>query len=202
VLVRSTGLESWKFTQTGHQAILIVSTLLGSWLGMQAAHESGHVFAALLTGGEIASVVLHPLTISHTETIENPHPSVVVWAGPLVGVMLPLILWGVLAATGTPGAFVARFFAGFCLIANGAYIGVGSFRGAGDCGEMLRQGSPAWVLRIFGAIAVPMGFWLWNGQGPNFGLGPARGNVNHRVAYAILMIFSLLVLLGLTVDGA
>jgi hypothetical protein len=200
--VRSPRLESWNFAQTVHQAILVVSTLLGSWLGMQTAHESGHVLGALFTGGEIAAVVLHPLTISHTEMIENPHPMVVVWAGPLVGVLLPLFLWALLAATGAPGAFIARFFAGFCLIANGAYLGVGSFLGTGDCGEMFRQGSSAWILRIFGAIAVPLGFWLWNGQGPNFGLGPARGKVNHRVAYASLAIFSLLVALGLIVDGA
>jgi hypothetical protein len=202
VFVRSSPFESWNFTQTAHQAILVVSTLLASWLGMQAAHESGHVLGALFTGGEIAAVVLHPLTISHTEMIENPHPLVVVWAGPLVGVLLPLLLWGLLSATGVPGAFVARFFAGFCLVANGAYLGVGSFFGTGDCGEMLRQGSSAWVLRLFGAIAVPIGFCLWNGQGPNFGLGPSQGKVNHRVAYATLVIFSLLVLLGLIVDGA
>jgi hypothetical protein len=199
--VRSSHLKSWNFTQNVHQAILVVSTLLGSWLGVQAAHESGHVLGALLTGGEIATIVLHPLTISHTEMIDNPHPLGVVWAGPLVGVMLPLIIWGLLAVTGVPGAFVARFFAGFCLITNGAYLGAGSFLGAGDCGEMLRQGSPVWVLRAFGAVAVPMGFWLWSGQGPNFGLGDARGKVSHRVAYGSLVIFSLLVLLGLIVDG-
>ena len=41
--VRSSHLKSWNFTQNLHQAILVVSTLLGSWLGMQAAHEAGHV---------------------------------------------------------------------------------------------------------------------------------------------------------------
>jgi hypothetical protein len=202
VLVRSTRLKSWNFAQSVPQAILVVSTLLGSWLGMQAAHELGHVLGAWITGGEVATVVLYPLRISHTEMIDNPHPLIVVWAGPLVGVLLPLIVWGVLVATRASTAFLARFFAGFCLIANGAYLGVGSIFGAGDCGEMLRQGSSVWVLRTFGAVAVPLGFWLWNGQGPQFGLGPAGGNVNRRVAYGSLVIFSLLVLLGLIVDGA
>jgi hypothetical protein len=169
---------------------------------MQAAHESGHVLGAVVTGGEIATVVLHPLTISHTEMIANPHPLVVVWAGPLAGVLLPLILWSLLAVTRVPGAFVARFFAGFCLIANGAYLGVGSFLGMGDCGEMVRQGSPVWVLRLFGAVAVPIGFCLWSGEGPNFGLGEAEGKVSYRLAYACAVIVSLLVLFGLTVDGA
>jgi hypothetical protein len=191
----------WNFARTPWQATLVVSALLGSWLGMQAAHETGHVLGALLTGGEIAAVILHPLTISHTELIDNPHPLVVVWAGPLVGVTLPLALWGLLAVTGASGSFVARFFAGFCLIANGAYLGVGSFFGSGDCGEMFRQGSPAWCLRAFGAITVLIGFWLWNGQGPRFGLGIARGTVDHRVARATLIVFLLLVLIGLLVDG-
>ena len=102
--------------------------------------------------------------------------------------------------TRMPGAFVARFFAGFCLIANGAYLGVGSFFGTGDCGEMVRQGSPLWALRLFGAIAVPMGFWLWSGQGRTSDSETQQGKVSHRVAYGSLVIFSLLVLLGLLVD--
>ncbi len=77
------------------QCILIVATGLGSWLGMQAVHELGHLLAAWLTGGRIAKVVLFPLSISRTDLAHNPHPLVVVWSGPLLGVALPLILWGV-----------------------------------------------------------------------------------------------------------
>ena len=50
-----------------HQLVLIGSTLLGSWLGMQAVHESGHVIGAWMTGGRVERVVLHPLTISRTD---------------------------------------------------------------------------------------------------------------------------------------
>ena len=46
-----------------HQAILIGSALVASWLGMQAVHECGHVIGALLTGGEIKQVVLNPIII-------------------------------------------------------------------------------------------------------------------------------------------
>ena len=55
--------QAWNFTQNVHQAILVISTVLGSWFGMQAAHELGHVLGALLNGGKIATVVLHPLTV-------------------------------------------------------------------------------------------------------------------------------------------
>ena len=41
------------------------------------------------------------------------------------------------------GEFVLRFFAAFCLIANGAYIGVGSFTRVGDAQAMLTLGAEA-----------------------------------------------------------
>jgi hypothetical protein len=184
-----------------HQLILIASVLLGSWLGMQAIHEFGHVLGAWLTGGEVARIVLHPLTISRTDLAHNPHPLLVVWAGPAIGVLFPLILWTLAAAVRLPGAVVLRFFAGFCLIANGLYIGVGSFDRIGDCGQMLQHGSVLWHLWLFGAVTAPLGLWLWHRQGPHFGLGPARGQVSAGVAYASLIVCGLLVILGLLIDG-
>jgi hypothetical protein len=184
-----------------YQAVLIFSTLLGSWLGVQAVHEAGHVLGAWLTGGRVARVVLHPLTISRTDVPDNPEPLVVVWAGPVFGVLAPLLLWTIAASLRLPGAFVLRFFAGFCLIANGAYIAVGSFDRVGDCGEMLRHGSPVWSLWLFGAVTVPLGLWLWHRQGPYFGLGRARGQVNPGVAYATLAVSLLLLVLGMSVGG-
>ncbi len=73
------------------QAILIATFLSFSWLAMQAVHELGHLVGAWLTGAEVTMVVLHPCTISRTDLGRNPHPSVVVWAGPLVGAVLPLL---------------------------------------------------------------------------------------------------------------
>jgi len=184
-----------------HQVILIGSTIVGSWLGMQAVHESGHVIGAWLTGGHVARVVLHPLTISRTDLTDNPRPLVVVWAGPIVGVAVPLLLWAVAAIARLPGAFVLRFFAGFCLLANGLYIGVGSFDKIGDCGEMLLHGSEPWQLWLFGAVTAPVGLWLWHGQGPHFGLGPANGRVSRGVAYGSLVVCLALLVLGFVVDG-
>jgi hypothetical protein len=184
-----------------HQIILIASTLLGSWLGMQAVHELGHVLGAHLSGGQVARVVLHPLTISRTDLSANPHPLLVVWAGPLLGVLLPLLVWAVAAGLRLPGAFVLRFFAGFCLAANGAYIAVGSFERIGDSGEMLRHGSPIWALWLFGAVTLPAGLWLWHRQGVHFGLGPAGGKVGAGVAYAVLVACLALAVLGFVLGG-
>jgi hypothetical protein len=184
-----------------HQFVLIGSTVLGSWLGMQAVHESGHVLGAWLTGGRVERVVLHPLTISRTDLADNPRPLAVVWSGPLVGVAVPLLLWGAAAAARAPWAFVLRFFAGFCLLANGLYIGMGSFDRIGDCGEMLRHGSQPWHLWLFGAITAPVGLWLWHRQGPHFGLGSAKGRVSRGVAYGSLVVCLALLVLGFAVGG-
>jgi hypothetical protein len=218
-----------------HQAVLIVSTLLGSWLGMQDVHELVHVAAAWLTGGRVSKVVLDPLTISRTDLAENPRPLIVVWGGPTLGVVLPLALWLICSlaphcvragsfgrsggrrqdgrgikgegaaveaqAARLPGEFVLRFFAGFCLIANGAYIGAGSFTHIGDAGDMLKHDSARWHLWLFAAVTVPAGLWLWHGLGANFGLGKSNGAVSRRVAYAALACALALVALGFAVGS-
>ena len=171
-----------------HREILIASVLITSWLGMQAVHELGHVGGACLTGGSVQRVVLHPLAISRTDLADNPAPLAVVWAGPVVGILLPLLLWLATAAIKMPGSFVLRFFAGFCLIANGLYISLGSFGRIGDCGEMLRCGSEFWQLCLFGLVTVPAGIWLWNGQGAEFGLGKSAKPVRPTIAYTCAAI--------------
>jgi hypothetical protein len=186
-----------------HQWILIAATLLGSWLGMQLVHEFGHVLGLWATGGRVAKVVFHPLTISRTDPdpAANPRPLAVVWAGPLLGVALPVLAWLAAAVVRLSGAYLPRFFAGFCLIANGAYIGAGSFDRVGDCGEMVRHGSPVWLLWLFGAVTVPAGLGLWHRLGPHFGLGSARGRVSARAAYVSLACFVVLAAVGFTFGG-
>ena len=163
---------------------------------MQAVHEAGHAIGAWATGGRVTRVVLHPLTISRTDLAQNPHPLIVVWAGPVFGACAPLLAWALAAALRLPGAFVLRFFAGFCLIANGLYIGVGSIQGIGDCGEMLRHGSAAWQLWLFGFATSPAGLALWHGQSAHFGFGPAQGRVSRGVAGVVLLVCGALVILG------
>ena len=105
------------------QINLIVSFALFSWLAMQAVHEFGHVGGAWLTGGTVEKVIVYPTVISRTDWKDSRNPLVVVWAGPIVGSALPVALWGIAAAFRLTATYLARFFAGFCLIANGAYIG-------------------------------------------------------------------------------
>jgi hypothetical protein len=166
-----------------HQVLLIGTFLPLCWLAMMAGHEFGHVTCAIATGGAVERVVLHPLTISRTDVASNPRPLIVAWGGPVVGVVLPLGLFLIAKAARLLWTFLLQFFAGFCLMANGAYIGTASFGKIGDAGDMLRHGCPLWPLWLFAAATVPLGLYLWNGLGPQFGLGAAAGKVDHRAAY-------------------
>ncbi len=154
----------------GLLAIYVISLLGVCWFLFMAVHELGHIVAALMTGGTISRLILHPFTISQTDLSTNPYPLIVVWTGPVVGAFLPLAVWLV------SKKFCVRyrenqwlqhlqFFAGFCLIANGAYIGLGSFERIGDCIQMLKHGTPIEVLWAFGIICVTAGFYVWHRLG-------------------------------------
>ncbi len=175
------------------QILLIASFVAFSWLGFMVVHEFGHVAAAWLTGGEVSRVVLHPLQISWTALGRNPHPLWVAWGGAVAGALLPLGLWAFARASRIPFEYLFRFFAGFCLIANGLYLVVDAFGRGGDGGTLIRYGAPVWQLFAFGVLATPGGFWLWHGLGPSFGLGEARDRVDRRAAVVSAGLLGLLV---------
>lgn len=176
-----------------HQLVLIVSTLLVSWLGMMIVHEFGHVLVAMLSGGKIERVILHPLVFSRTDLSVNPHPLLVAWGGPVMGCVLPLIAYGAAAAFKVPGHYLLRFFAGFCLIANGGYIGIGSIDRVGDTYQMLLFGSQRWQLWLFGLVASAGGFCLWHRLGSSFGIGPTPKRVAPLAAYAMASLLVVIV---------
>lgn len=165
------------------QIILIGTFVPLCWLAMQVVHEMGHVFLAQVTGGEVTKVALHPLIMSRTDLAENPHPLAVVWGGPLLGSVIPILGWLAALFSRLPGVYLFRFFAGLCLVANGVYIGTGWLIANGaDPGVMLENGSPKWWLIIFGLLTFPSGLYLWHRQGRYFGMAEANGNVSNLAA--------------------
>jgi hypothetical protein len=176
------------------QTLLIASTLVLSWLGMQIVHELGHVLGAWAGGETVNKVVLHPLTISRTDASHERHPLLVVWCGPIVGSLLPLVVLGITRLIGSGVFYLFQFFAGFCLVANGAYLGAGSFGGVGDAGELIHYGTPRWTLIVFGLACVPVGLCLWNGLGTHFGMGSSGGEVDRRAALGTLGLVLIVVL--------
>ena len=171
--------------------------ILLSWLAMMVVHELGHVVAAWATGGKVTRVVLHPLAISRTDVSPNPRPLTVVWAGPLLGCLLPTVGLVGCRVLRFRSAYLIQFFAATCLVANGVYIGIGSFQGIGDAGDMLRLGSQEWQLWTFGSAAFVLGLGLYHGLGPKFGLGDANGQVSHAATYWVASLLLVVVVLEL-----
>ncbi len=146
-----------------------VSCLLGNllilyacWLGMMTIHECGHVLGTWISGGKSHRVVIPLIGFSRTDARINPHPLIEVWAGPLFGWLAPYgVLIGMRIARHKLSGLI-RFFAGFCAVANGAYIGAGVFIPVGDAAVMKRLGTPIWVLALFGIAALSAGLWEWH----------------------------------------
>lgn len=147
---------------------------------MQGVHELGHVLHAWISRGTVRTVVLSPVEISRTDVEPNPHPQFVAWGGPIWGSLWPLLLWWAVHTLGWRRAWWLRFFAGFCLIANGAYLLGGSFFPAGDAETLLRHGAPRGSLIAFGIVSSAVGLVLWNRQGKHFGLGRAPSPIDRR----------------------
>jgi hypothetical protein len=181
--------------------ILIASTLGWSWLGMMMVHELGHAGAAWMTGGSVERVVVHPLSFSRTELSGNPHPLAVAWAGAAAGVLLPLAAYGIAGLAAVPWRASARFFAGFCLVANGAYLGFGWLYRAGDAADLLRHGASVWQLCLFGAGAMMSGLALWHGLGRQFGLAPGAERVTPFTAAASTTVLAVLAIVAFCFGG-
>ena len=179
------------------QAILIVSMVGLSWLLMMVLHECGHVLHGWFSGAQLVRVELPPLGFSRTDFAGNPHPLFVAWGGGVWGCLLPLAILAAVRAGAPRYAYLATWFAGFCQIANGAYLAAGSFfRGtADDAGVILQCGGSQWHLLAFGIPAAAAGLYLWNGLGPHFGFGASGGRVDRKTAVAAAV--ALLVVVGL-----
>lgn len=142
--------------------LIAIVVCYASWLGMLCVHELGHMIGAWISGGRVISISLPLLGFSQTIVHPNPHELFVVWCGPVFGAAIPsaiLIGWRALRRS---AANILRFFTGFCLIANGAYIGLGWIRRAGDAGDMMRLGTPLSAMIAFGAACVAAGLMCWH----------------------------------------
>jgi hypothetical protein len=134
---------------------------------MLAIHELGHVLAAWSSGATVERVVLLP--ISRTDTTNVECPLFVYGAGAVIGVVFPVLLWLAVRLFRWKTAYLFRFFAGFCLVANGAYIGCDfSVVGPTDAGLLIEHGAGRLVLVLFGILSVSSGLFLWHGQSRHF----------------------------------
>ena len=137
------------------------------WFGMETIHELGHVLAAWVSGATVERVVLLP--VSRTDVSGVTHPLLVYGAGAVFGAVFPGLLWLIVRWLRLRTAFLFRFFAGFCLLANGAYIGCDfSTTGPTDAGLLIEHGAMRLVLVLFGVLCMSGGLFLWHRQSRYF----------------------------------
>jgi hypothetical protein len=174
----------------------MISTAGLSWLLMMLLHECGHAWHGWLSGARLDTIHLPLMGFSRTDFAANPHPLFVAWGGPVWGCLFPLAFFFSFHIVNTEAgsrfslkkyAYLPRWFAGFCLIANGAYLLGGIFltSGADDGGAILQHGGSVWQLATFGIAALASGLYLWNGLGPDFGLGASQGKVDRKAAVGV-----------------
>lgn len=171
----------------------MVSTLVASWYGMMLVHELGHVVAAWGTGSRVAEVRVPFFGLSQTEIAEYRRAAVVVAMGPIIGVVVPLLVWLVARLSRAGVGPLARFFAGFCLVANGGYMASGMILPVGDAADLAALGVPGWAMGVPGLVAAGAGLAAWNGLGRAFGFGGGEVRRSTVVAGVVWM----LVVLGL-----
>lgn len=89
-----------------------------------------------------------------------------------------------------------QYLVGFCLLANGVYLGLGWIDRIGDAGDILREGGAVWQMVLFGVVASALGLLVWHKLGRAFGLARlTRGEVR---ATLLLSAFGVGVYAGLS----
>jgi hypothetical protein len=147
---------------TARRLAIAAIILYLSWLGMLATHELGHVIHAQLSGGHTIAISFPLAGFSQTFVDPNPHPQFVAWGGPLWGVAIPSLLVATLKIIRRRVPSILWFFAGFCLIPNGAYIGLGWMKRSGDAHDLVRDGAPLFTLILFGVVCFVAGLLFWH----------------------------------------
>lgn len=140
------------------------------WLVMLSVHELGHVICAWLSGGRIESMVIPLLGFSQTVLSHNPHPVFVAAGGSVWGALLPVALAVAVGRAARNSAApmlswvrgLAWAFAGFCCVANGAYLTVGGWLDGTDAADLRRGGVPIVALVLVGAVFSAVGLAIWH----------------------------------------
>lgn len=128
--------------------------LVLSWIVMSFLHELGHLIGGWWGGGTLVACELAPWRLPYSLHSPDPNPRLTLWAGPLVGVILPA------AAALIIRRRWATFIADFCLIANGSYLATAWLAGDRllDTPRMLAAGIHPLAIAIYCAITIGIGY--------------------------------------------
>lgn len=95
-------------------------------------------------------------------------------------------------------AYLPWSLAGFCLIANGVYLGIGAIDPVGDARDLIQLGTPRWALVLFGIAAGLPGLWIWHRISPQLGFGNAPAEPIPAHAWTCAALAAILTALAFT----
>ena len=70
--------------------------LAASWVVMTVTHEVGHIVGGMVCGARLIEFDLAPWRMPYSMHSPDPHPLITLWAGPLLGAVVPLALAAVI----------------------------------------------------------------------------------------------------------
>ena len=128
--------------------------IAAAWCVFTTTHELGHVLGGWLGGGRLKSLELRPWRLPHSFHDPDPRPLLTLWAGPLLGVLLPTAM-----AAGVRRPWMT-FVASFCLLANGTYLASGWVAGDSelDTTKLLAAGAGRLSLGAFCVATCVAGY--------------------------------------------
>ena len=128
--------------------------LVVSWTVMTFTHEMGHILAGIVCGGTLQSADLLPWHLPYSLFEPDPHLLVTLWAGPMVGVLGPVVI-----------AFALKrewmwFIAHFCVLANGVYIATAWYSGDRylDTPMLIENGASPVVIAAYCLLTIGFGY--------------------------------------------
>ncbi len=138
----------------------LVLLLLWAWVVMTISHELGHVVGGTISGATLSAFEIRPWHLPYSLFSPDPNPLVTVWAGPMIGCALPLLI---ATCFRTPTIWLIAWF---CVLANASYLLLGFFSGDGqlDSTKILKAGTPPIVLLLFIAMIGPVSYVAFRGQ--------------------------------------
>jgi hypothetical protein len=128
--------------------------LLAGWCVMCFTHEAGHLVGGWAAGGTLREAELRPWRLPHSRFEPDLQPLVTLWAGPLLGALLPLLVWWRIHRPSV------RFVAEFCVLANGAYLATAWITGDAllDTPRLLASGAWPSSIAAYCGLTIVWGY--------------------------------------------
>lgn len=121
---------------------------------MTFTHECGHIAGGMACGATLTDFDLAPWRMPYSLHSTDPHPLVTLWAGPLLGIAIPLSLAALVNKRW------AWFIADFCLIANGVYLALAWLSGDRylDTPRLLDAGAHPATILLYCVLTIGLGY--------------------------------------------